>query len=153
MKPAFAEEARQTGSVGLAVYWQYFRAGAGCFSSFILVINFIVTQIVFNGSDYWLSLWTNAEEIRGRMNFTFVDYDTEEEYQWIFFKDIDTYTGMYVFTGMVFGVFLFSLIRTIHFSVMFMSSSVTLHNKMFHAVIRAQLHFFDYNPVGKYDPF
>jgi len=141
----------------MAVYFQYFKAGGGCFSSFILVINFIVTQILFNGSEYWLSLWTNAEEIRGRMNLTLESNITNGteigEHQWRFLENIDTYTGMYVFTGMVFGVFLFSLIRTIHFFVMCMSSSVTLHNKMFHALIRAQLQFFDLNPVGKYDPF
>lgn len=137
----------------MSVYWKYIRAGGGCCSAFILCINLIITQILFNGSEYWLTLWTNAEERRGRINQTLTMNEghnmTDADGEWHLLEDLDTYTGIYVFSGLIGGVFVFSMIRTVHFFVSCMLASIHLHNAMFHSVIRAPLKFFDHNPVGK----
>lgn len=121
----------------------------------------IVTQVLFSGSDFWLTLWTNSEERRGTsplsnltvqiqegsyLNGTTNDVNKTFSNDW--WKNPDTLTGIYVFTILIVSLFIFSMIRTIHFFLMCMISSVSLHNKMFQAVIRAQLLFFDRNPVG-----
>lgn len=171
-KPAFAEEARSTGSVSLAVYWEYFRAGGGYLSFFFFVLSCLITQFAFSGSDYWLTIWTNAEERRylletnatnGELradNSTLLpssENNTNGSFVENWWMDPDTTTGIYIFTIFIVGVFIFSMIRTVHFFVMCMVSSVNLHNKMFKSVIRAPLLFFDKNPVGKlselYFPF
>ena len=164
-----ADEMRSSGSVTLAVYWKYFKAGGGCFSFFLFMLSCVITQFLFSGSDYWLSLWTDAEQLRaaGPKNSTvnstaFIEdpesYNTtaypEKEgdssayTEWL--EELDTYTGIYVFTILTAGLFVFSLIRAIHFFVMCMKSSVNLHNSMFQSIIRAPLLFFDCNPVGKF---
>src|SRR5699024_7587800 len=46
----------------LHIYWIYIRAGAGIvlFSTFFLSNCFC--QLVFTGTDYWLSQWTSYQE-------------------------------------------------------------------------------------------
>ena len=135
----------------------------------LFVITFMITQLLFLGSDYWLSLWTHAEEMRylrstsfHESNLTksaFIDTiesspihlnsteDTNTISEWI--QNIDTTTGVFVFSLLTGGLFLFTMIRTTHFFLICMASSVKLHTKMFGSIIRAQLVFFDRNPVGK----
>ena len=56
-------EKQTVGTVKGAIYWIYIKSGAGFFMlSFFIIIN-IVTQILFNGSDYYLSLWTDKERL------------------------------------------------------------------------------------------
>jgi len=188
-KSAFAEESRSTGAISLNDYWQYFRAGAGYLSLISFSITFLIAQLLFLGSDYWLTLWTNAEELRYLRSTSFTeinatalsylemneidsnltDFSTNESSSmniftteanllemnvtkktfsdWI--QNIDTTTGVYVYSIMIAGLFLFTMIRTTHFFLICMASSVKLHNNMFGSIIRAQLVFFDQNPVGK----
>lgn len=134
------------------IYWKYFRSGFGCISFLVFTLVSIVTQIFFSGSDYWLTLWTDAEEIRTR-NGTAISLENNQTDGTLIFsgewwKKPNTYTGMYVFTFLVTGVFIFSLIRTTQFFVMCMNSSINLHNRMFESITRSPLLFFDRNPNG-----
>ena len=165
-KAAFAEETRSSGAVSKGIYWHYFRAGGGALSFIVLVFNCFVAQILFSGTDYWLTVWTDAEEFRSRQLTTGLvndtDNSTESDYSfsnetvqtnttsgtsWV--ENIDTITGVYVYTILIVGMFIFSLIRSVHFFIMCMKSSISLHNKMFESVIRSPVLFFDKNPVGK----
>ena len=112
-----------------------------------------------------LTLWTNAEELRARQgnvsenssfltitetNVSNVTEEIEEiaPFSGEWWKEPDTYTGIYVFTILIVCVFIFSMVRTIHYFLMCMISSINLHNRMFQSIIRAPLLFFDQNPVG-----
>ncbi len=150
------EESRSSGGVGLSTYGKYFVAGGGWLSFVLFTISCVFTQILFSASDYWLNIWTEAEQIRAAnmtpttvtppmMNESFDLQSWQEE--------VDTYTGIYVYSILISGVFVFSLIRTVHFFLMCMLASVNLHNQMFQSVIRAPLSFFDKNPVGKCEQF
>jgi ATP-binding cassette subfamily C (CFTR/MRP) protein 4 len=162
---AFAEESRSSGTVTFATYCKYFYAGGGFLSIFFLLFLSVVTQFFFSGSDYWLSLWTDAEQIRARQgnsssinstecikdldNSTFLVKREDDSNLKDWLEEIDTYTSIYVFTILTIGLFIFSFIRAIYLFVMFLNSSISLHNSMFQSVIRAPLLFFDRNPVGK----
>ena len=189
-KPAFAEESRSTGAIKFSNYWKYFRSGAGYFSLVIFTTSFLITQVLFLGTDYWLTLFTNAEELRSlraKPNVTdsnfletfltesnyselnaiessFSDYpdflttesspvdvnstnQTTTASNWM--ENIDTHTGVYVYSILVGCLFVFTLVQATHFFQICMSSSAKLHNKMFESIIRSQLAFFDQNPVGK----
>ena len=156
----------------------------------IFTTSFLITQVLFLGTDYWLTLWTNAEELRSlraKPNVTdsnlletfltesnyselnaiessFSDYpdflttesspvdvdstnQTTTASNWM--ENIDTHTGVYVYSILVGCLFVFTLVRTTHFFQICMSSSAMLHNKMFKSIIHTQLAFFDQNPVGK----
>ncbi|CAL4094228.1 unnamed protein product, partial [Meganyctiphanes norvegica] len=145
-------ESKSVGQVSKRVYLDYFLAGGGWILLIILFIGNISCQALFTGSDWWLSYWANGEQIRGRMllNMTEVKNGTFE-YSESFIPDgyMDTYTNIYVYSGMTAALFVTSLIRTILHFVMCMMSSRNLHNRMFEAVIRAPIKFFDTHPIGQ----
>ncbi len=60
-------------------------------------------------------------------------------------KDIQVYT----YTGIVVGLFIASMARTLLFFSICMSASVNLHNGMFQGIIRAPMNFFEVNPIGR----
>ena len=50
-------ELRAEGRLDSSIYWNFFKAGNGYF---LLALNFLVvtcSQVLFNGSDYWLKVW------------------------------------------------------------------------------------------------
>ena len=57
-----------------------------------------------------------------------------------------------VYGGLVAGLCVVSIIRTISLFVLCMRSSVALHDNMFKSITRAPCRFFDINPVGE-SPF
>ena len=155
---SFDEEFRTTGSVGFSVYWKYFVAGGGRAPFSFFMLNCIFCQFLFSGSDYWLSLWTDAEQHRADrltnnlLNLTASDNVNQSTSSVVdsenFFKELDTNTGVTVFTILTAGVFSFALVRSIQFFVICMKSSINLHNSMFNSIIRVPLLFLDHNPVG-----
>jgi ATP-binding cassette subfamily C (CFTR/MRP) protein 4 len=56
---------------------------------------------------------------------------------------------IYVYTGIIVGLFVASVVRTLIFFNICMQASVTLHKLMFSGVLRAPMKFFETNPVGK----
>ena len=135
------EESRNTGGVTGAVYIKYFRSGGGWASFICLVISCLVTQAFISSTDYWLSVWINAEQIRPTLNSS-----SHNSLRWQ--DQLDTRTGIYVFFVLIGGVFVFSAISSSHFFFLCLFSAVKLHNQMFRSVIRSPLHFFEQNPVG-----
>ncbi|GIY89244.1 hypothetical protein CEXT_676372 [Caerostris extrusa] len=60
--PKSMEEIKTTGSVTFKIYSEYIKSGAGLFLRLILLFSYIGTQVLFNGSDFWLTAWTNLEQ-------------------------------------------------------------------------------------------
>lgn len=50
-------EVRSVGSVKASIYLQYFLAGGGWFLLIVLCLANVITQVLFSGTDYWLSYW------------------------------------------------------------------------------------------------
>jgi hypothetical protein len=55
--PKVKEETKTVGSIDSSVYVEYIKAGAGPFLIFITFSSMIVSQVLFNGSDLWLTTW------------------------------------------------------------------------------------------------
>ncbi|GFT55310.1 hypothetical protein NPIL_228742 [Nephila pilipes] len=185
--PKGTEEIKTSGAVKLKIYIEYIKSGAGPFLRIILLFSYISTQVLFNGSDFWLTAWTN--EVQKKYNvkdcwsnatkaslnesslynntyglfdreFFFMNYGnvTEDCFQLTNNYRVDeddatrivnTPFNLSVYAGLVFIVFLLSLLRTTTFFQMCMKASRTLHNKMFRCVLRSPVSFFDSNPVGR----
>ena len=131
-----------TNKVSGMLYWIYIKSGARPLLVPIFIVANIITQVTFTGGDYWLSLWTNYEERKGITN------QSEPESP-SFAITNDRTTNIYIYTGIVMTLFVFSLIRTTTFFTVCMSSSINLHKKLFNSVIRAPISFFDENPIGR----
>jgi hypothetical protein len=65
----------------------------------------------------------------------------------------DESVQIYVYTGIIVGLFVASVVRTLIFFNICMQASVTLHKLMFSGVLRAPMKFFETNPVGKSPSF
>jgi ATP-binding cassette subfamily C (CFTR/MRP) protein 4 len=52
------------GSVNLLLYWQYFKAGGNAFVVVFMVLVNLLCQVLYSGSDIWISYWTSEEEDR-----------------------------------------------------------------------------------------
>lgn len=120
-----------SGSVKARIYWVYVRMGAGFFFLSLLIISNIGTQLLFNGSDYFLALWTDHES--GVQNMI---------------SSFSRETCIIILSVLVGVLFILSLVRTTTFFTICMRSSINLHNSLFECLIRAPITFFDNNPIG-----
>ncbi len=137
------DEAQSGESTSSRIYWIYLKSGAGLLLLPILLCSNLITQTLFTGSDYWLSQWTNYHENKFiqsvEQNYTF------EKSPLI---DSDQNNNIIIYSSIVGGLFVFSILRTITFFTICMRASVNLHNRLFASVIRAPISFFDNNPIG-----
>ncbi|XP_053404593.1 ATP-binding cassette sub-family C member 4-like isoform X3 [Mercenaria mercenaria] len=150
------EEERHEGTVGLSVYYKYFKAGAGFFKFLILVILCLAAQGAYILSDWWLAKWSNQEEARyaaqTRDSILRNEYlQRNETYNGtnITIPDVDTHFNVAVFSGIIGSVFLFGLLRALLFFKVAVDASQSLHNMMFGSILRSHIGFFDTNPVGR----
>ncbi|CAL8111765.1 unnamed protein product [Orchesella dallaii] len=145
------EEKKDVGSVGIGTYFQYFKLGGSYIITLLLCLGFIMSQLLTNGTDYWLSLWTNSvaeidgarigATMRNLANSSDVVGDTNESWSQNFYA--------YVYCGLV-GIFMFIVVfRSVIFFWYCMRISVNLHDLMFETVIRTPVKFFDENPSGR----
>ena len=121
------------------LYWIYIKSGAGPLLVLLLITANIITQVTFTGGDYWLSLWSNYEE----------EIFNNQTVQLPIIISTDRNTNIYIYTGIVLTLFVFSLIRTTTFFTICMRSSVNLHKRLFNSLIHAPISFFDENPIGR----
>ncbi|KAK3096011.1 hypothetical protein FSP39_021917 [Pinctada imbricata] len=144
------EEERKEGTVGLKVYYEYFKAGAGVFKFIILVLLNLIAQAAYVGSDWWLSYWSNLEEER----YAAIELDNQLRSEGfnitnVTIPEVETHKNVYIFSGIIGGVFLFGLLRALMFFKVAVDASMHLHNSMFHKILRTPVRFFDTNPVGR----
>ncbi|XP_052217717.1 ATP-binding cassette sub-family C member 4-like isoform X4 [Dreissena polymorpha] len=144
------EEERHQGTVGLSIYYEYFKAGAGIIKFLLLVFLCLAAQGAYILSDWWLSRWSNEEEARysalERHNALLAEgyYATN-----ITIPIVDTNFNVSVFSGIIGGVFLFGILRALMFFKVTVDASQALHNTMFASILRSHIGFFDTNPVGR----
>jgi len=139
-------------------YWKYFKSGGGVCSFILFMLSCLTSEILFCTSDYWLNLWTSTENGRS-LNFSIIATINRTERNtsltigpmsflgdgWVLDRNI----GIYVYSILIGGVFIFGFLRAAQFYGIATGTSLKLHDNMFHAVIRAPVKFFDENPLGQ----
>ncbi|KAM3608366.1 uncharacterized protein V6R79_023940 [Siganus canaliculatus] len=133
------EESRSEGNVGLRIYVKYFRAGANFLVLLVLVLLNILAQITFVLQDWWLACWASEQKhihVTEHLNGSFPRQ-----------LDLDLYLGVYA--GLTATSVVFGFVRSLLFFNILVSSAQTLHNRMFNAILRTPVHFFDVNPIGR----
>jgi len=137
-----AGESASFEDVGYSIYWHYIKASSATLLVIIIGITNLGTQALFNGSDFWLSYWTDTEQ-RKALNGGSSDYPPVTL--------TDTLTlrqNAIVYTVLIASLFVLTLVRTTCFFVACMRASINLHNRLFRSVLKAPIKFFDYNPIG-----
>ncbi|ODN04666.1 Multidrug resistance-associated protein 4 [Orchesella cincta] len=144
------DEKKDVGSVGLRTYFRYFKLGGSHILTMLLWMAFIMVQLLNNGTDYWLSLWTNAVakvdepdtvELHEQTNSSTVAANSDELSNQNFYA--------YVYCGLI-GIFISIVVfRSIIFFWYCMRISINLHDFMFGSLVRTSVKFFDDNPSGR----
>uniref|UniRef100_A0A673LMQ9 Multidrug resistance-associated protein 4 n=1 Tax=Sinocyclocheilus rhinocerous TaxID=307959 RepID=A0A673LMQ9_9TELE len=119
------EETRTEGTIGLRMYWKYFRAGANVIMLISFVLLNLLAQAFYILHDWWLSYCTNTTQ---ELNLNF-------------------YLGIYA--GLTGATIIFGFMRSLFMFNALVSSAETLHNRMFNSILRTPVRFFDINPIGR----
>ncbi|VVC32358.1 Hypothetical protein CINCED_3A013682 [Cinara cedri] len=160
--PVEVAETRSSGDISLTVYSSYFSAGGNvCKISFLLFMC-IFTQVLASGGDYWITYWVNLEEhyfspsgvdnnstLRATVTTDNSTSTTDEVSDQILWWTISRQTCIIVFAIVTFAMILATLIRSATFVSVCMRASMNLHNKMFNAITRATMYFFNTNSSGR----
>ena len=138
------------------VYWEYFRSGGSIFHFILFTFSCITAEILFCASNYWLNLWTRVERARWIYSNS-LNYNNSSNVLlseepavvfWGYEFNLDRDIGIYIYSAIVGGVFIFGYSRAAQFYSMSVTASINLHDYMFQAVLRAPIQFYDKNPVG-----
>uniref|UniRef100_A0A672S3A0 Cystic fibrosis transmembrane conductance regulator n=1 Tax=Sinocyclocheilus grahami TaxID=75366 RepID=A0A672S3A0_SINGR len=135
-----AEETRTEGTIGLHMYWKYFRAGANVLMLILLVLLNLLSFMLMATEQEKLDFSSSNISSTIGTNGTFGTNTTQELH-------LDFYLGIYA--GLTGVTVIFSFMR---FLIMFnalVNSAETLHNRMFNSILRTPVHFFDINPIGR----
>ncbi|KAG8000428.1 Multidrug resistance-associated protein 4, partial [Nibea albiflora] len=133
------EESRSEGNVSLRMYVKYFRAGANFLVLLLLIVLNALAHVTFVLQDWWLACWASEQK---HINVTeHLNGSLPRQ------LDLDLYLGVYA--GLTATSVVFGFLRSLLFFNILVSSAQTLHNRMFNAILRTPVHFFDSNPIGK----
>ncbi|XP_077965941.1 ATP-binding cassette sub-family C member 4-like isoform X2 [Styela clava] len=159
-----AEEIREQGSIGGKVYLEYFRVAANAFLLLLFFIIVIASHVLYIMNDWWLSKWTTSYE-NHLSNLSSNDRDFssgsgQNEPSEVFnsttsftsVNNTNTFDSSYymkIYAVLSTMVFLIVLLRAnLHFYIC-VTSGIQMHKKMFEAILRAPIRFFDTNPAGR----
>ena len=154
-KPAVVvEEVGASGSVSGSVYLKYFTTGGGRASVILLVLSNVLTQTLYSGSDVWLSHWTKTQankttEDSAALPAPSLSSNISLSDSPAFNGGDDHYFYLAVYSAIIVSLLIASMIRTVHFFNVSMTSSINLHDKMFERLLGAPPRFFDVNPSGE----
>lgn len=119
-------EDKAAGEVQWNTFAAYGEALGGAVMCVFLTAIMCIPQVLSIMCNYWLALWSRR------------DYATQQGDYWI-------HTYVILVLVCVFA----SLLRAIVFFKSAVIASQNLHNSMLRAVLRAPIHFFDSNPIGR----
>ncbi|XP_047210875.1 multidrug resistance-associated protein 4 isoform X1 [Girardinichthys multiradiatus] len=137
------EESRAQGTIGLKLYLKYLRAGANLFILLFVVLLNLLAQVSYVMHDWWLAYWAGEQDkLTSSTNGSIIVNGTN-----VTSLDLGFYLGIY--GGLTAATILFGFMRNIILFTVLVKSAQTLHNTMFNAILRAPVHFFDINPIGR----
>ncbi|XP_011877748.1 PREDICTED: probable multidrug resistance-associated protein lethal(2)03659 isoform X2 [Vollenhovia emeryi] len=145
------------GRISGRVYREYLHRGGNCFTLFILLLLFIISQVAITGTDYWLSYWTNLENVKCIKNTSdirqFANMYNDRFLGSIFTLNPDgllsTVDAIYIYTFCIIASIATVLLRSFLFMKICTQSSCNLHNTMLSSLLKARMSFFHVNPSGR----
>lgn len=119
--PKVHEEKAAVGSVKARVWGLYIRLGAGPLLLPLVILSNVVCQFLFNGSDYWLKLWTDSEQRKFEKAHNITSSLSMKE---TLVDRFDRRKDAIIYGVLVAALFVFSLVRACCFFMMCMRSSI-----------------------------
>ncbi|XP_055069172.2 ATP-binding cassette sub-family C member 4 isoform X1 [Misgurnus anguillicaudatus] len=146
------EESRSEGTIGLRLYWKYFRAGSNVFILVFIAILNLLAQVSYIVQDWWLAYWASEQEKLDRpfINDTSININSTNITDIGSQKpelDLNFYLGIYA--GLTVATIIFGFMRCLYMFHSLVCSAQTLHSRMFNCILRTPVRFFDINPIGR----
>uniref|UniRef100_A0A8C1TI69 Multidrug resistance-associated protein 4 n=1 Tax=Cyprinus carpio TaxID=7962 RepID=A0A8C1TI69_CYPCA len=133
-----AEETRTEGTIGLRMYWKYFRAGANVIMLILFVLLNLLAQL---NLDFYLGVYAGmlVIEVRKSTNVDMLHVPPNGN------GDLCILCS----SGLTGATIIFGFMRSLFMFNALVSSAETLHNRMFNSILRTPVRFFDINPIGR----
>uniref|UniRef100_T1JTT3 Uncharacterized protein n=1 Tax=Tetranychus urticae TaxID=32264 RepID=T1JTT3_TETUR len=157
-KPRIAEETKKSGEVASWVYWAYAKAGANSVLIITCVVLNLASQVLFNGTDLWLSKWTNeVQHATIITDGTTNDYsnttnqtttDSNQSTSWYNYG-INIHYNSIIYSVIIVSLLITDLARSLIFFYICNRSSINLHNSIFFRVLRSPMALFESQPIGR----
>ncbi|XP_034461847.1 multidrug resistance-associated protein 4-like isoform X1 [Hippoglossus hippoglossus] len=140
-----AEETREEGDVSGHIYLKYFTAGSNLLVLLVVVLLSVIAEVAYILQDWWLVYWARATCLNSTATVSFSNginmTHTDQQFTLTFYLSI--------YSGLTAAAVVFGYARSLVIFHGLVRSAQTLHNSMFHAVLRTPVHFFDVNPIGR----
>ncbi|XP_056156902.1 ATP-binding cassette sub-family C member 4-like [Lampris incognitus] len=141
---AIVEESRSEGTIGVSLYIKYLRAGANIVVLLAVISLNFFAQAAYILQDWWLAYWAGAQEkLDSNGNNTTIQNGLNATKE----LDVDFYLGIYA--GLTAATLIFGFARSLLMFNVLVKCAQTLHNRMFSAILRTPVRFFDINPIGR----
>ncbi|XP_061760631.1 ATP-binding cassette sub-family C member 4-like [Nerophis ophidion] len=144
---ATMEETRAEGNVSNGIYIKYFTAHCHPLVLLAILLLSIVAEAAYIVQDWWLVFWAN-HSTNDTSNSTVGAFErginkTASHAG----TDLPFYLGIY--SGLTAAAVILGYVRSLVIFHGLVKSTQTLHNRMFNAVLRTPVYFFDINPIGR----
>ncbi|KAF7274137.1 hypothetical protein GWI33_013181 [Rhynchophorus ferrugineus] len=152
--PTMEKEGKVEGKVTWAVHKSYFLAGGHWCKILSLFLLFLVSQALASGSDYFLSIWVNLEQMKlmqSTSNMTAANKPSSysDILLEFWFRILNEDMCLIVYESLVPIVVLLLVMRSLLFFHYCVKASINLHEEMFKKIISASMRFFNINPSGR----
>ncbi|XP_060775099.1 multidrug resistance-associated protein 4 isoform X2 [Neoarius graeffei] len=144
------DESRSEGTIGVHMYLKYLTAGVSALMLLSLVLLNLLAQTSYILQDWWLAYWATEQEKLHMLNhnLTFINRTNISINQNVTQQlSIEYYLGIY--SGLTVATLLFGFTRSLFMFNTLVCSAQMLHSRMFNCILRAPVHFFDINPIGR----
>ncbi|XP_065902912.1 ATP-binding cassette sub-family C member 4-like isoform X2 [Dysidea avara] len=136
------EEERAHGTISNKTYFTYVREGGNIFLAILLIAVYLVSEGSIVTANWWISHWASEGESCSAQ-LANISFNATSDF------DLTTHQRIGIYGGIVAFVVVATVIKAGFSFVTSLNSSRNLHNKMFKAILRAPILFFDTNPVGR----
>lgn len=132
------DDQHSTSSKSSGPYLSYLRCGFHWFTFTLMLLSIFISQTLSQGSDFLLSMWTEAFEKNNATEVRKSFSDLEEN---------NLYA--YIYAGLIVALFVSTLIRATTFFSFCMTASRKLYNDSFEHVLLSPITFFHHTPAGR----
>nr|XP_046237998.1 ATP-binding cassette sub-family C member 4-like isoform X2 [Scatophagus argus] len=138
-----AEESRAQGTIGVKLYVKYLTAGANIVALLAVILLNIMAQVAYIMQDWWLAYWADEQEKLTAPNSTIIQNGQNVT------KELNTDFYLGVYGGLTIATIIFGFMRNLFLFNVLVRCAQSLHNRMFSAILRTPVRFFDINPIGR----
>ncbi|XP_070711625.1 ATP-binding cassette sub-family C member 4-like [Pempheris klunzingeri] len=139
------EESRAQGTIRISLYVKYLRAGANIvFLLTVMLVN-ILAQVAYIVQDWWLAYWADEQEKLDDLNANSTIIQNGQNVT----RELNLGFYLGIYGGLTAATIIFGFIRNLVMFNVLVRCAQCLHNRMFSAILRTPVRFFDINPIGR----